>query len=77
MKDGALWLDSKEDLKKWLDMLESETKWPEGNAGSGGLCYYLDVLCGGPLKRINSIREHLGMQKITVEEIKKRRDENG
>jgi hypothetical protein len=72
MRDTALWLDSEEQLRKWLDMLEGNSIIPQGNSGSGGMAYYLDYLSGGPLDRINAIRKFLGMREVTAEEILKK-----
>jgi len=63
MKDTALWLDSKEALKKWLDMLEGN---PVSNHGDGGMTGSLDMLRGGVRGRINAIREIFGMPELEI-----------
>lgn len=69
MRESALYLDSKKELKDWLARLErpnegKDTKSPLSNYGmerGGGLAAGLDILSGGLLKRINAIRSELGM----------------
>jgi len=74
MRDGALWLDTEEQLRNWLEMLESGNKLPAGNYGSGGLAFYIDALSGGYIGRINAIRKFLGMTELTDEDLKARKE---
>lgn len=66
MRDTALWIDSKDDLKIWLEQLSGN---PRSNATlerGGALAYGIDFLSGGFGKRINAIRAHLGMPPLTL-----------
>jgi hypothetical protein len=60
MRDSAMWFDDKEQLKRWLDMLDSNPRGgydPKVNVMGAGL----DWLSGGTLGRINAVRKELGM----------------
>jgi hypothetical protein len=59
MRKTAMWFDSQEELKTWLEMLEGRT--PISNYGTGGLVGGIDILSGGLLGRVNAIRQTLGM----------------
>jgi hypothetical protein len=62
MRDTALWLDSKKQLKEWLQMMEGNA--PISNYSmerGGGLAAGIDILGGRLLDRINAIRAHFGM----------------
>jgi hypothetical protein len=61
MRETALWLDSKKELKKWLDMLDGDPRSNASMERGGALAYGLDFLIGGTRSRINSIRSELGM----------------
>ena len=67
MRNTALWLDSKQELKKWLNMLTG--KDPRSNVSmkrGGALAYGIDMLRGGIVDRINAIRQELGMKPLTI-----------
>jgi hypothetical protein len=69
MRKTAMWLNSKQAMIKWLEMLEGNT--PISNysmEGGGGLAAGLDMLGGGILSRVNAIRRHFGMPEYTGKE---------
>jgi hypothetical protein len=69
MRETALWLDSKEDLFKWLNMLEGTVPISQYNEmGGGGFGACLDILSGGLVQRINAIRKHFGLREYTKED---------
>ncbi|HSE02929.1 MAG TPA: hypothetical protein VLK35_02150 [Methylomirabilota bacterium] len=60
MRSTAIWLDSKEELKRWAEMLDK----PGGLSNydmerGGGLAAGIDILGGGLASRIEAIRSHL------------------
>lgn len=60
MKDTALWMSSKKELMKWLNMLTGN---PISNHQDGGIAGNLDILSGGIRDRINAIREHFAIER--------------
>lgn len=58
MRNTAMWFKDKDQLMRWLEMLEGN---PISNHTDGGLVGNLDILSGGVLGRINAIRAHFGM----------------
>lgn len=68
MRDTALWMDSKEDLKKWLDMLTGNPRSNADMSRGGGLAFGIDFLSGGIRDRINAIRKELGMEPLPEKE---------
>jgi hypothetical protein len=58
MRETAMWFDSKDELKIWLDMLVGN---PISNHSDGGIAGMIDILSGGIRDRVNAIRKELGM----------------
>jgi len=69
MNDTALWFDSKEELEKWLDMLDGKN--PVSNHGDGGIAGNIDILSGGICSRIDAIRKELGMPPLDWSKFKR------
>ena len=67
MRETAIWLDSKEEMLKWLDMLEGNALSNYSMERGGALADGIDILSGSLLKRINSIRAYFGMPELNTE----------
>lgn len=61
MRDTAIWLDSKEELFVWLDMLTGEPLSNYSVERGGGFAAGIDMLGGGLLGRVNAVRKRFGM----------------
>jgi len=64
MQETALWLDSKEEVLKWLEMLDRGKISNYNMERGGALAAGLDILSGGLRKRLNSIRQHFGLPEL-------------
>ena len=68
MRDTAMWFSSKEDLRKWLTMLEGGRGPSNYNMERGGaLAAGIDLLSGGLVSRINAVRAVFGIEPIKRE----------
>lgn len=61
MRDTALWIDSKDEMMRWLDVLTGSPHSNYEMKRGGGLAAGIDMLVGGLLGRVNAIRAHFGM----------------
>lgn len=69
MHRTAMYLSSKKELKRWLEMLDSPD--PRSNTSmerGGAVAYGIDFLSGGLRGRIDAIRAHLGMPPLPDKE---------
>lgn len=68
MRDTAIWFKSKEELKKWLMMLEGSAPISNHNMErGGGLAAGIDLLGGGLRERINALRKELSLPTLEEE----------
>ena len=66
MRNTALWLNSKKELLRWLDMLEGNPISNDSMERGGASAFGIDFLSGGIRERINAIRNIFGMPPLEL-----------